>query len=343
MPSRRSLIIAPATVTESVLTQPLLALLRRFDAFGQIDVLADREVAPLFRAMAEPDEVIESEIPTDRIALLGRIALARSLEARAYDCAYVLQDNRTAAIAPWLARIPHRIGIGSGAMLGMVNQTRPSQGGRDLADRFVALAFPPGESLPPGIPTPQLSDPPEMTDALARHLGLDSGRQLILLCPSSELGPSSEWPVRHYAELASLIALQWPDLAIGLLGRRRDRATATQIALLSGESLQNWCGQLDLPQTLALVNHAAAVVTSESRYMHLAAALGRPHVAIYGAGDPRAERINTTRRSVMWLHLECSPCHDAHCKFGHINCVNQQMPAQVFASLRKSMRFSATA
>jgi heptosyltransferase-2 len=347
MPFRRSLIIAPSTVTESVLTQPLLALLRRFDAFGRIDVLADQEVAPLFRAMAEPDEVIESGIPADRIALFGRIALARTLEARAYDCAFILQDNQTAAIAPWLARIPRRIGSGigsgNGAMFGMVNQTRPAQGGRGIADRFVALAFPPGESLPPGIPTPQLSDPPGMTDALARHLSLDTGKQLILLCPSSELGPSSEWPVRHYAELASLIALQWPDLAIGLLGRARDRATATQIALLSGESLQNWCGQLDLPQTLALVNHAAAVVTSESQYMHLAAALGRPHVAIYGAGDPRAERINNTRRSVMWLHLECSPCHDAHCKFGHINCLNQQMPAQVFATLRKSMRFSATA
>ena len=77
--------------------------------------------------------------------------------------------------------------------------------------------------------------------------------------------------------------------------------------------------------------------------MHLAAALGRPHVAIYGAGDPRAERISATRRSVMWLHLECSPCFDAHCSYGHMNCVNQQMPAQVFASLRKAMRFSATA
>jgi heptosyltransferase-2 len=77
--------------------------------------------------------------------------------------------------------------------------------------------------------------------------------------------------------------------------------------------------------------------------MHLAAALGRPHVAIYGAGDPRSERINASRRSVMWLHLECSPCLDAHCRFGHMNCVVQQTPEQVLAALRKTMRFSATA
>lgn len=339
------MVIAPSSITEAVLTQPLLALLRRFDAFGRIDVLADPGLAPIFRAMSEPDEIIESDIGIDRIALLRRLALARTIEARAYDCAFILQDSRTAAIAPWLARVPSRIGSGSASFLGMINRPAACGGGRDksIAERFVAMAFPPGESLPPGIPTPQLAAPPEMTESLARRLGLDPSRQLVLLCPSSELGPSSEWPVRHYAELAAMISLQWPGVSIGLLGRLRDRPVATQIALLSGESLQNWCGQLDLAQTLALVNHAAAVVTSESQYMHLAAALGRPHVAIYGAGDPRAERITTSRRSVMWLRLECSPCFDAHCKHGHMNCVNQQMPAQVFATLRKAMRFSATA
>jgi len=339
------LIIAPETVTESVLTQPLLALLRRFDAFGCIDVLAPPELAPVFQAMSEPDDVIENDIGIDRIDLLRRLALARRIESRSYDCAFILQDNRMAAIAPWLARIPTRIGSGSGAVLGMINRSAAGNGGRgkSVADRFLAMAFAPGESLPPGIPVPQLAAPPAMTEALARHLILDIGKQLILLCPSSELGPTSEWPVRHYAELAALITLQWPDLAVGLVGRPRDRAAGTQIALLSGERLHNWCGHLDMAQTLALMNHAAAVVTSESQYMHLAAALGRPHVALYGAGDPRAERINASRRSVMWLHLECSPCLDAHCKYGHMNCVTQQMPAQVFAALRKAMRFSATA
>jgi heptosyltransferase II len=337
--------IAPSTVTEGVLTQPLLALLRRFDAFGRIDVLADPEVAPLFNAMSEPDEVIESDIPADRIAILRRLALSRTIDAKAYDRAFILQDGRTGAIAPWLARVPERIGFGNATFLGMINRPAVNAGGRDvsIAERFVAMAFESGESLPPGIPTPQLAAAPEMTEALARRLCLDPSRQLVLLCPSSELGPSSEWPVRHYAELAALIRLQWPDVIVGLLGRPRDRTVATQIALLCGESLQNWCGQLDLKQTLALLNHAAAVVTSESQYMHLAAALGRPHIAIYGAGDPRAERINGSRRSVMWLHLECSPCFDAHCRYGNMNCVNQQQPAQVFATLRKAMRFSATA
>jgi heptosyltransferase II len=247
-------------------------------------------------------------------------------------------------MVPWLARIPRRVTVGDS--LPVANLHLPgsatSRRGQATSERFTALTFPPGE-VPSGIPPPQLGAPPEMTEALARSLNLDTSRPLILLCPCSDLGPSSEWPVRHYAELAALIALQWPEFVIGLVGDPRDRPIATQVALLSGESLRNWCGQLDLEQTLALMGHAAAVVTSESQFMHLAAALGRPHVAIYGAGSPRGQRIAATRRSVMWLNLECSPCLQTHCRYGHMKCLTQQMPAQVFASLRKALRFSATA
>jgi heptosyltransferase-2 len=345
-PSRRSLIIAPSTVTEAVLAQPLLALLRRFDVLGRLDVLVETGLAPLFHAMSEPDEVIETDIGTEQIALLRRLGLSRRVESGSYDCAYILQTSRTAAIAPWMARIPKLISLRGDLIPGTVRQLpvgRPGGRGPSVADRFISLAFPPGDILPSGIPAPRIDSAPDMTEAVARRLDLDVRKPLVLLCPTSELGATSEWPVRHYAELAALIALQWPDVAIGLLGNPGDRAAATQVALMSGESLHNWSGQLDLAQTLAVMKHAAAVVTSESQYMHLAAALGRPHVAIYGAGDPRAQRISGTRRSVMWLGLECSPCLEAHCKYGHMNCVALQMPTQVFASLRRTMRFSATA
>lgn len=336
--------MAPPSVTEAVMAQPLIALLRRFDAFGRIDVLAHDDVAALFRSMPEVDEVLQTDLPAERIAITRRFRLSRRLESGAYDCAFILQEAGTAAIAPWLARIPQRVALGSSPRFGLVNRPVPSAGAdKAVVDRFAALAFQAGESLPPGIPTPQIGAPPGLDAALADRLGIEPARPLLVLCPSSDLGPTSEWPARHFAALAAMAAMQWPDVTIGLLGRPRDRQVATRIALLCGESLRNWCGQLDIAETLAVLNHAAAVVTSESQYMHLAAALGRPHVAIYGAGDPRAERINPARRSVMWLHLDCSPCLDAHCRFGHMNCLAQQTPAQVFAALRKTMRFSATA
>ena len=141
--------MAPATVTEAVLSQPLIALLRGFDPFGALDVLTTADMAPLFRSMPAVDDIIETAIAPDRIALSRRAALARQIEAKSYDCAYILQDVRTAAIAPWLARIPHRIGAAPGAAFGLINRPLHVAGGRarSVSERFSSLAFKPGQPL----------------------------------------------------------------------------------------------------------------------------------------------------------------------------------------------------
>ena len=78
-----ALVVAPAAVTEAVMAQPLIALLRRFDAFGRIDVLAHADVAAVFRAVPEVDEVVQTDLSAERLALAGRFALSRRIEAQA--------------------------------------------------------------------------------------------------------------------------------------------------------------------------------------------------------------------------------------------------------------------
>jgi heptosyltransferase-2 len=193
--SRRSLIVAPSTVTESVLAQPLLALLRRFDAFGRLDVLADAGVAPLFRAMSEPDEVIETDIGLERVALLRRLALSRRIEAGSYDCAYILQEARVAGMAPWLARIPRRMVVGADlSRRGPPAAARTGARDRPVGDRFIAMAFPPGEAMPSGIPAPQIVSPPEMTEGLARRLSLDLGSPWSSCAPPRNSGRPANGP-----------------------------------------------------------------------------------------------------------------------------------------------------
>ena len=108
--------MAPAAVTDAVMAQPLIALLRRFDAFGRIDVLAHADVAAVFRAVPEVDEVVQTDLSAERLALAGRFALSRRIEAQAYDCAFILEEAGTAALVPWLARIPLRIALGASAL-----------------------------------------------------------------------------------------------------------------------------------------------------------------------------------------------------------------------------------
>ncbi|HVL59081.1 MAG TPA: lipopolysaccharide heptosyltransferase II, partial [Burkholderiaceae bacterium] len=154
---------------------------------------------------------------------------------------------------------------------------------------------------------------------------------------------AQRWPARHYAALASMIAAEWPDAAIALTGAAADRALATEIAALSGQRLRNLCGDTTLADTLALLSQSAGIVTNDNGLQHLAAAFGRPQVAIYGATDPRISPPRSARARVEWLHLECSPCFARHCRHGHLNCLNELSPAAVLASLRQAMQFATRA
>jgi heptosyltransferase-2 len=76
-----------------------------------------------------------------------------------------------------------------------------------------------------------------------------------------------------------------------------------------------------------------AVISNDSGLMHIAAALKTPQVAIFGSSDPAHTPPLSDKAEVIWLNLPCSPCHKRVCPLGHLNCLNDILPEQVFATL----------
>ena len=346
LPPRRTLVIGPSDLDEAVLAQPLIALLRRHEPRGRIDCLAPPGTAAVFRAMGELDEVLECPVCDDHFALLGRARLARLLRRRRYAVAWTLPSTRTAMIAPWLARIPTPQGRDR-PLRRQVDGQRTSRAatgaGRSLARWFASLPYATlGTTGPDPVLAgpPRLSRPPTLGEATRRRLGLDPRQTLVLFGAGSEYGSGSQWPARHFVALANLIDGLWPTTRIAAIGRGQERQTGAHLRLISGGRIENWMGQLDLDETMALIGAAEALVTNESSLLHLAAALGRPHVALFGAGDPRSEPADEGRRRVLWLRQPCSPCLDSECRFGHGDCLVRLSPNAVMAALRETVEFA---
>ena len=337
----RTLIIAPNWIGDAVMAQPLVALVKRFDPEGRIDALAPPHVAPVFGAMAEVDDVIEAPNVHGKLQLAERWRMSRRLRERRYDRCYVLPNSLKSAIAPFLAAIPQRVGHRGEARYLLINRLHDSDGAKDrpMVEFYAQLAFEPGRPIPAAIPDPALARDPGRERAARLRIGLDATEPLIVLCPGAEYGPAKRWPARHFAALASLVAEEWPEATIALIGSAKERSLATEIAALSGQELRNLCGETSLSEAIALIATAHAVVSNDSGLMHVAAALGRPQVAVFGSSDPRHTPPRSPRSRVEWLHLECSPCFERDCPLGHLNCLNQIAPAAVFQSLRRAMRF----
>ena len=116
------------------------------------------------------------------------------------------------------------------------------------------------------------------------RFGLDRSRPVVAFCPGAEFGPAKRWPTRHFAALARALAAR--GRRVWLIGSPGDRASGDEIAKLANGAAINLCGRTDLAASIDLLSVAEVVVSNDSGLMHVAAALGRPLVALYGSSSP---------------------------------------------------------
>ncbi|NLD69033.1 MAG: lipopolysaccharide heptosyltransferase II [Limnobacter sp.] len=344
----RTLVVAPNWIGDAVMAQPLMAALRRQAQPQAIEVLSPPHIAPVFRAMRETDAVLEAANTHGKLELGARWRLARMLRARRYDRAIVLPNSAKSALVPWLARIPKRTGYRGEArrlLLNRIHEDRSAQAAPDrrrpMVEHYAQLALEPGQSLQGRVADPRLSRDREAELAVRERFQLPADTPLIVLCPGAEYGPAKRWPVRHFASLSLLIDSEWPQAEIVLLGSAKERPLATEITALSGLALRNLSGETSIAEAMAVISQAAGVISNDSGLMHVAAAYGRPQVAIFGSSDPRHTPPRSPRARVEWLHLDCSPCFERECPLGHLNCLNMIEPERVMQALRSALRVEA--
>ena len=325
------LVVAPSWIGDTILAQPLLALLRRKHPTARIEVLAAAWSAPLLGRMSEVDAVITNPFRHGDFSFAARRALGHRLASADFSHSYVLPNSWKSALVPYFARIPRRIGYQGESRYLLLNERHRLDPARhpQLAQRYAALAGP----LPADLPQPRLNSTPEQQQAARKALGLLAAARPVVFCPGAEYGPAKRWPARHFAALARLVAT--PENPAWLVGSDKDAAVGDEIAAGAGGSALNLCGRSTLEQAIDLIASADGVVSNDSGLMHVAAALGRPLVALYGSSSPTYTPPLSPRARIVSKNLSCSPCFKRECPLGHFDCMNGIMPQQVAELMQK--------
>lgn len=322
----RILVISPNWIGDAVIAQPLLRLLKQRHPDWPIDVLAPTWVAPVWRAVAEVDAVLESPFKHGKLQLRERWQFARQLRRHGYAEAYVLPNTLKFALLPWMAGIPRRIGYRGEMRYGLVNvmHHHPPGAKRPMLPFYAALADAPTLHAPAAsdLPRPRLTVVQEQADKALAQFGLQSGNPLLVFAPGAEFGPAKRWPARHFAELARIIRASYPSVQIAMLGSPKDKEACDEI-FAAEPWLQNLAGVTSLDQAIAIISKAAAVVSNDSGLMNIASALNRPVVAMYGPTDMHNTPPFSEVAEAVSLHLSCAPCHQRICPLGHHDCMNK--------------------
>lgn len=327
---RRVLVVGPSWVGDMVMAQSLFKAIKKAHTNTSISVLAPAWTEPLVARMPEVNDCVGSTLAHGKLMIRERIALARQLKERKFDQAFVLPRSLKSALIPLWSGIPQRTGYLGEMRWGLINDVRPLD--KDAlpmtVQRFVNLAAPSEISPLPISLRPTLStDHQSILATLAKFQLAENHKPVLALCPGAEYGPAKQWPAEHWSATARrFLSTGWE---VFLLGSEKDGDIARRIDAATERECRNLAGRTNLSEAIELLAASDVVVTNDSGLMHVAAALDRPLVAIYGSSSTKSTPPLSDSARIVSAGLSCSPCFKRTCPLGHTRCLKDISADQV--------------
>jgi heptosyltransferase-2 len=311
----------PNWLGDAVLALPAMAAIRQHFHSAHLTIAAAPAVAALFREETNvgPDRVIELPSST-------RDAVA-ALEGEGFNLGILFPNSFRSAWQLWRARIPARWAYAtSGRGLLLTRRSRPprrpgvahqSDYYRDLV-RGLGMAC--DEDTAPRI-RPRHPSVERAVALLASH-GVPSDVPLVGFAPGAAYGQAKQWPPQRMAEVIARLGRDHGAVSL-IFGAAHDQD--------AGRAIESWLrahapdmvprvvdliGRTSLGALIAAVERVTAFVSNDSGAMHLAAALGRPVVSIFGPTDERATRP-LGAHEVLTARVLCRPCMLRDCPIDH--------------------------
>jgi heptosyltransferase-2 len=332
MNADRVLVRLPNWLGDIVMALPALAMVRAGFPDAHLAVALPAAFAPVFaeRTAGQPQNVIA--IGDKERGRRGEIAALRAARA---DLAILMTNSFGSA---WLAR---RAGIaerwGYRANMRSPLLTRAVRRPRERvhqAEFYRALIR--GLELEGTGERPVAAlTPTDQSRARGRSVldraGVAKGVPIVGIAPGAAYGHAKRWPPERAGEVARQLAAR--GFAVVLVGAAADRDAGR--AIESTAPVVNLIGRTSLGELIGVMAACDAFLSNDSGAMHLAAALGRPVVAIFGPTDERATAPEGDH-DVLTADVFCRPCMLRDCPIDH-RCMKRITASRVVETLLRRL------
>ena len=308
-------ILKPSSLGDVVQALPVLRLIKQHRPEAEVFWWIDASLAPLL----EGDPDLAGIIPFDRRRWAsprnwgeaGRSL--RDIRSRKFDWVIDLQGLARSAIVAWLANGGFTVGL---------------QDGREGAPAFYDAAVPRPTPLTHAVDwylevLPLLRIPvhhqfvwlpkrPEVAAAILEKWHPSHGRWVAVL-PGARW-ENKRWPIGHFVEAVRRCAANFPDTRFAILGSGSERALGEELARAAPQRCLNLAGGASLLEMIEWIRLCDVTLSNDTGPMHVAAALGKPVVALFGPTEPRRTGPYGQVERALRYPVPCAPCMKSECR-----------------------------
>ncbi len=338
----RILIIKPSSLGDIVHALPVLAALRDAHPDAHIAWLVGDSFAPLLESHPLLDEVIRfdrarfGKMWRNPRIFLDFWRFVAEIRRKRFDLVIDLQGLIRSGLLSFFSGAGQRFGFADareGARLFYSQRVRRPTSAEHAVEKNLSVARALG--LKVGRPEFPLGLQPAERAAARELVAEAAGAPLesfTAVIPGARW-ETKRWPAERIAALIDRVHAGGLPRCV-LLGGPGDRELADRVIAACDSGVIDLVGRTTLRQLAALIDLADRVVCHDSGPLHIAAALDKPTVAVFGPTNP-AHTGAYSRAAVVVSHpIECAPCYRRVCPYQHHNCMRQLDVETVLAQVR---------
>lgn len=338
----RILILKPSSLGDVVQALPVLRLIKRQAPASTVWWWLDANLAPLLEGDPDLAGVIRFERGgwTSPRRWLDLWRSLRWMRQQQFDYVVDLQSLARSGAIGWLANGRRLIGL-----------DEPREGARGFFDVIVPrasfhthavdwyLSVLPLLGVPVTREFDWLPARPAVAAAVREKWNVNPGSWVAVL-PGARW-ENKRWPAEHFAEVVSQLADHRADLRFAVLGGAADRPLGALIARAAPNRCLDLTGATSLPETVEWLRLCEVTVTNDTGPMHIAAALGKPVVALFGPTEPRRTGPYGQLAGVLRVELPCAPCLKSRCHHSvEMECLKVIPPSRVVEAVTRHLAHS---
>jgi len=336
MTSQRVLIWLPSPLGDAIMATPALREFRSLFPNAAITFLG----SAFTRQVLSPSPFCDDWIDLEKSFWKN----IKQLKAGDFDTAIVLKNSFGSALALWLAGLGRRIGYArDGRSLLLTDRIDPlrSDNGtfqpQAMIDYYLKIANSLGGSTDNKKTELSVrSDDMEVVLKMLPQLKSLTG-PLVIIVPGGAFGPSKLWPIERYAELADkLYDTYQAAVILSVAPVKEEVEIAESICKLANSKPIN-LGTVSLNggQLKALYKQADLVVTNDTGPRHIAIALDKDIITLFGPNNPQWTQSGHEKEIQIVGQAPCVPCDKPVCKQKHHLCMESISVDKIFETVEK--------